>query len=98
MTSACEGLPMTILEAQQCGCVPIVYDSFASAKDIINSGKNGVLIANRDKAAYVAALKELMTNVELRTKMSEACVQSAERFSVEKVAAQWDALIQSLEQ
>lgn len=98
MTSACEGLPMTILEAQQCGCVPILYDSFASAKDIINSGKNGVLIANRDKAAYVAALKELMTNVELRTKMSEACVQSAERFSVEKVAAQWDALIQSLEQ
>ena len=27
MTSACEGLPMTILEAQQFGCVPLLYDS-----------------------------------------------------------------------
>lgn len=98
MTSACEGLPMTVLEAQQCGCVPIVYDSFASAKDIINSGENGILIRNRDREAYVAALKELMTEDALRRKMSEACVQSAERFSVEKVAAQWDALIQSLKQ
>ena len=97
MTSAFEGLPMTILEAQQCGCVPIVYDSFASAKDVINSGENGILIANQDREAYVAALKELMTNEGLRKRMSEACVQSSERFSVENVAAQWEDLLKQLE-
>lgn len=96
MTSACEGLPMTILEAQQCGCVPILYDSFASAKDIITDGENGVLIRNRNKAAYVEALKELMTNEELRTKMSKVCVKSSERFSVGAIVSQWQALIQSL--
>lgn len=96
MTSACEGLPMTIMEAQQCGCVPVVYDSFASAKDIIDSGENGILVENRDREAYVAALKQLMTDVTLRKKMSEACVKSSERFSVENVACQWNELIKSL--
>lgn len=97
MTSACEGLPMTVLEAQQCGCVPVVYDSFASAKDIITSGENGILIANRDSEAYVAALKELMMDNESRKRMSEACVQSSESFSAEKVAAQWNELLKRLE-
>lgn len=96
MTSACEGLPMTILEAQQCGCVPIVYDSFASAKDIITDGEDGLLIANRDKAAYVKALKGLMVNVDLRKKMSEASIRSSKRFSVDAVVSQWQALIQSI--
>ena len=97
MTSACEGLPMTILEAQQCGCIPIVYDSFASAKDIINSGENGILIENRDKEAYVAALKKLMKDDALRNRMSEACIKSSERFSVENIAAQWNELFESLQ-
>jgi glycosyltransferase involved in cell wall biosynthesis len=96
MTSACEGLPMTILEAQQCGCVPIVYDSFASAKDVITNGENGNLIVNQDREAFVVALKRLMTDDELRKQMSEACVKSSERFSVENVAAQWNELLQSL--
>lgn len=96
MTSACEGLPMTILEAQQCGCVPIAYDSFASAKDIISDGKNGILIANRDRNAYGEALKKLMTDETLRQQMSKACVASSERFSVENVAAQWNELLNSL--
>lgn len=96
MTSACEGLPMTILEAQQCGCVPIVYDSFASAKDIIVSGENGILIENRDRKAYIAALKELMTDDVLRKRMSEECLKSSKRYAVDKVAALWNELIKSI--
>ena len=97
MTSACEGLPMTILEAQQCGCVPVLYGSFASAKDIIASGENGILIENRDKEVYVAALKKLMMDDDLRNRMSEACIKSTERFSVENVASQWNELFHQLE-
>ena len=88
MTSACEGFPMTLLEAQQCGCVPILYDSFASAKDVVTDGENGILIENRDKEAYVTALKKLMKDDALRNRMSEACIKLTERFSVENIAAQ----------
>ncbi|MBQ9426711.1 MAG: glycosyltransferase [Paludibacteraceae bacterium] len=92
MTSAFEGLPMTILEAQQCGCVPILYDSFASAKDVVTDGENGFLIPYRDRTAYIAALQRLMSDSDLRKRMSEACVRSSERFSVENVAAMWNEL------
>lgn len=96
MTSACEGLPMTILEAQQCGCVPILYDSFASAKDIIDNGVNGIMITNNDRENFVQKLKELMSNPTMRHQMSKACVQSSENYSIERVAAQWNELILSL--
>lgn len=97
MTSACEGLPMTILEAQQCGCVPIVYDSFASAKDVVTDGENGFLIPYRDRTAYIDTLQRLMSDSDLRKRMSEACVKSSERFSVENVASQWNELFHQLE-
>lgn len=97
MTSISEGWGLTITEAQQCGCIPIVYDSFSSAKDIIATGENGILIENRDKEAYVAALKKLMKDDALRNRMSEACIKSTERFSVENIAAQWNELFESLQ-
>jgi glycosyltransferase involved in cell wall biosynthesis len=96
MTSVCEGLPMTILEAQQCGCVPILYDSFASARDVIVNEKNGILIENREKKTYVAKLKELMSNEDLRQMMSNACVESSSRFSLETIADQWNELLHCL--
>ncbi len=55
------------------------------------------MIENRDKEAYVAALKKLMTDEALRKKMSEACIKSTERYSVENVAAQWNELFESFQ-
>ena len=37
--------PMSIIEAQQNGVVPIVMDSFLSVHDIIDNDVNGVLIS-----------------------------------------------------
>lgn len=45
MTSAFEGFPMSIIEAQQNGVVTIVMDSFLSVHDIIDNDVNGVLIS-----------------------------------------------------
>lgn len=41
MTSDFEGWGMTITEAQQCGTVPIVLNTFASLKELVTDGKNG---------------------------------------------------------
>ena len=96
MTSACEGLPMTILEAQQCGCIPILYDSFASAKDIIENGVNGILVKNNNRENFVQKLKELMSNQAMRQQMIAACINSSKNYSVDKVAAQWNELLLSI--
>lgn len=96
VTSACEGFSMTTLEAQQCGCIPVVYDSFPTAHELVINGKNGILVKNNDKEAFVENLKHLMLNDQLRHEMSMQCVESSHRFSVENVATLWNNLLQSL--
>ena len=96
VTSACEGFPMTILESQQCGCVPIVYDSFAAATDLITDGSNGILIENNNRTAFAKELERLMLDDQLRKDMSINCVELSSRFSVENVANLWNNLLQSV--
>jgi glycosyltransferase involved in cell wall biosynthesis len=40
MTSANEGFPMTLIEAQQNGCVPVVMNSFSALREIIQNNIN----------------------------------------------------------
>ena len=96
VTSACEGFPMTILESQQCGCVPIAYNSFAAATDLIMDGSNGILVENNNRHLFVEKLRNLMLNDQLRQEMSMQCIESSHRFTVENVATLWNNLLQSL--
>ena len=96
VTSACEGFCMTTLEAQQCGCIPIVYDSFPTAHELITDGETGILVKNNDREAFVKKLKHLMLEEQLRKDMSIQCMESTLRFSVENVATLWNNLLQSL--
>ena len=96
VTSACEGFSMTTLEAQQCGCVPVVYDSFPTAHELVTDGESGILVKNNDREAFVEKLKHLMLEEQLRKDMSIQCAESSLRFSVENVATLWNNLLQSL--
>ncbi len=96
MTSSCEGLPMTILEARQCGCVPIVFNTFSSLPDIVTDGENGFVVKEGDEQQYVARLTELMNNEQMRRKMLENVESSIKRFAPQTVAAQWNTLFNEL--
>lgn len=96
MTSACEGFPMTLVEAQQCGCVPVAFDSFSSVHDIIQSGRNGYIVPNNDIEGYARALQELMNNDALREEMAANAQQDVLRFSRENIAKQWKTLLENL--
>lgn len=96
MTSAFEGWGLTLLEAQQCGCVPIVFDTYASLPDIVTDGQNGFIVPEDDIKQYVARLKQLMDDDEKRKQMAEKAVKDCQRYTPQKVAAQWDALFKEL--
>jgi glycosyltransferase involved in cell wall biosynthesis len=96
MTSSCEGLPMTILEAQQCGCVPIVFDTFASLPDVVTDGSNGFVVAEGDEEQYMSRLTQLMNDEALRKQMAKKGYSDSRRFAPSKVAAQWDKLFNEL--
>ena len=57
MTSAFEGFPMTLVEAQQCGVVPVVMDSYLSLHDIVETGYNGIIVSNEDLTGYINNIK-----------------------------------------
>lgn len=96
MTSACEGFPMTLLEAQQNGCVPVVFDTFASLSDIVVDGRNGFIISKGDKDEYVTRLTHLMKDESLRKEMAENAIKDSQRFAPEKVVKQWHKLFTEL--
>lgn len=97
MTSMVEGCPMSLLEAQQCGCAAIAFDCSYGVREILSPNwKYGVVVPNGDIDAYAEALTRLMSDDELRHHIQQNGPASARRFSVEASVKQYDALIKKL--
>lgn len=96
MTSTFEGFPMTLVEAQQYGCVPLVYDAFSALKDVVCNGENGLIVDNMDETAYLDSLCRLMTNVEYRQGLARRAVADSERFSKTEICGRWKKIIEEL--
>lgn len=92
MTSAFEGFGMTLIEAQNFGCVPIVMDSVSVFHDIIENMQNGILTPDNDLKKFVEKLCLLMDNAELRKKMAENGLKLIEKFSIDKILPEWEKL------
>ena len=96
MTSAFEGWGLTLTEASQMGCVPIVYDTFAAVHDIITSGENGIIIPANNQTGYVEALLKLMNEPTYRTEIAKGAIKNCRRFTIEKIADQWEETLKQL--
>lgn len=89
MTSIFEGWPLTLFEAMAYGCVPVMFDSFAAAREIVDNKKNGFLISPFDKVSFVSILNDLMENHSLIENMASEARHKIDSFSVERIAEQW---------
>lgn len=96
MTSRSEGWGITLLEAQKFGVVPVCFNTFAAASDVVSDKCSGFLIDERDKQGYIKAVLALMSDVELRDKMAQAGIEYVQRFSQDSVADKWDSLLYSV--
>jgi glycosyltransferase involved in cell wall biosynthesis len=96
MTSLFEGWGMTLLEAQQNGCVPVVMDSFQSLHEIIQYGINGLIIPNNDLAAFAEAVGRLMDDNELRLKLAYKGMETCRRFSIDNVIRHWERIFEEM--
>lgn len=93
MTSKYEGFPMTLIECQSLGCVPVIYDSYPAAKEIVDNGENGFLIPFGKKKEYAGKLNELASNDALIKRLSLNSIKSAERFRPDIIKDKWIDLI-----
>jgi glycosyltransferase EpsD len=78
-----EGLAVNIMEGMACG-LPVVCTDVRGQRDLVSDGVNGFLYQVDDEAAYLAAVRKLYEDVELRKSMGERNLVGAQRYSVEK--------------
>ena len=87
-----EGLSNALLEAMMIG-LPVIATNCAGCDEVIQNGKNGILIDVGDKKALIDALKQLIEKKEYRLQIAEAGKMSVQNFKTENIIHKWDKLI-----
>lgn len=89
LSSRYEGLPMVLLEAQSAGLPIVSFECKCGPKDVLTDGVDGFLVKEGDVTSLATKILELITDEDLRRKMGAEAYKNSERFSEEKVMAQW---------
>lgn len=96
MTSNTEGFPLVTVEASQNYVVPLAFDSFPGASDVIRQGITGFIIPPFDIEAYANRLRQLMSNPKLCQEMAEAAHEYVQIFNMDRIAPRWYELFESI--
>ena len=90
MTSAFEGFPNVLLEAQSYGLVPFVFNSYPAVSWLVNHKQNGYLIPSFNCEAMAQEVLSLVNNnPEHFFSISKEAQNNASRFTIEQVGRQW---------
>lgn len=96
LTSAYESFGLVLVESMAFGCVPMAFNSFETACDIIDNDVNGKLIKPFDIQAYADELMKLMNDEIRRERMGIAAVKKSKTFDVDIIGKQWIDLVKTL--
>lgn len=96
MTSLFEGFPNTLAEALAYGVPAVSYDCDTGPRDLIRPEVDGLLVSPGDFEGFVAALRRLMSDDELRRGYARRAVEVRERYSMKRVAEMWEQLFEKL--
>lgn len=95
LPSLYEGLPLSVLEAMAAG-KPIVATSVGGTDEAIADGIDGMLVPPADPVRLAAALRALLRDPSVMTRLGHAARESAQRnFSVEAMVRGVDAVYRS---
>lgn len=76
--SSKEGIPGTIVEAMSCG-LPVVATRHGGIPEVIEDGREGILVDEHDVASLAEALEKLLKDACMRRRLGEAAAQRAAR-------------------
>ncbi len=96
LTSTYEPFGLVLVEAMSCGLPVVAFDCPYGPADIIKDGADGFLIKNRDVNAFADRVCQLIEYMDLRQKMGQTAIQSAQRYTPERIMPLWKELFESL--
>ena len=90
-----EGLPIALIEAMACGCVPVCLRGSSGIPELVVHEVTGLLVDDRS-AGFVSAIRSLSDDPALWSRLSAAAHERALEFSAESSADAWAALFAEL--
>ncbi len=93
-----EGLPIALLEAMACGCVPICLEMRSGIPELVRNEVEGLVVVDRE-SAFDEAIVRLHADVELRRGLARTARQRiVDEYSDTASFDEWADLLRSLGQ
>lgn len=92
--SAYESFGLAMVEAMAFGMPAVGFKDCPGVNEIVIDGQNGYLVEGLDRArAYAESLRKLMDDANLRSDMGRAARKTADKYSIDMIAAQWEQFL-----
>lgn len=88
---------LVVNEALSQGLPVITTDQCVSGLELIENGKNGFLVATEDAAALKEKILSVMENEEMREKMRFEALKTAQKYTIEKMVDEYEAVFQEMD-
>jgi glycosyltransferase involved in cell wall biosynthesis len=96
LSSRREGFPNALLEAMACGLPVVAFDCPSGPAEIVEHGRNGLLVQAGDVSGLAAALDQLMSSPAERARLGESARDVAARLAPDRVLPLWDAVLRAV--
>ena len=93
LASRAEGSPNVLTEAMACGVPAIAADCPSGPAEIVEDEINGLLVPVGDTGALELAMRRLIEDPALRTRLAERGQASVSRYRPEVILEQWRKLL-----
>lgn len=92
LSSRFEGFPCVLLEALANSCPPIAVNCTDSIGEIIDHGRNGIIVSHCDVEALEKALTDMMSNFKYRSQLAANGSAIIEKYNIKAVSGCWENL------
>ena len=101
LTSDFEGFPLVLAECMSFGVIPAVYNSYSAVCDIIDDGKDGIVLPYHKNGYQAEEAAGMIVNIRKddgkREHMALAAIKKSKEYSVEKIYSEWEKVFHSLQ-
>lgn len=95
LSSRWEGWGLVVIEAFEMG-MPVIAFDIVPIDLLITNGEDGLIVEQFSINKFAAAMVKLAHDEELRRKMGEKAISTANKFSEEIVADKWREMLEAL--